>query len=291
VRSRNDQPSVRRLLRLAGLLSAAVLLTHCGGAAAQSPSVSSSSGSGGSSTSSGSTGSTVQADDGFGWVPFGPSSPEDPPPSPWYGVIEDGSCSDIAAAGADVEEGVLSRALAAVCDAAIRGDQSKWKVAQSAAAELAAGGSGSSPGGCLEAAARALLKRALAWHAAHPGERPVVRYPRPGDRTACPFRITKVTVVDDTPDHQPMTGPLAGPVTGGTLLAIDGDGFTQRLEVRIAGHRAQIVQFPSSGGLIVATPGVSHPLSGVIRVVNRAGQVRAAPTFHYVAATGATSGP
>jgi hypothetical protein len=147
-------------------------------------------------------------------------------------------------------------------------------------------GSGST--GCLADAATSLLARALAWHKAHPDQRPQVTLPKTGQRTACPFRITTVQLLDSA--GNPASGPLQGPVAGGTLLAIAGDGLGNHPTVLVAGHPAKFIRSEGAGGaIIVATPAVSQPLVGRIRVGNEAGQLLAKVTFRYAAGSGSAS--
>ena len=222
-------------------------------------------------------------------MPFGPSDPGDPPPNRWYGPLADHNCGRLTQALQDEPGGALWTAVAAVCAAVIDGDQRQWTVAVSQAAAAADSGDGDSGStGCLADAARALLARALAWHQDHPHTRPHVTLPRAGQQTACAFRITSITLVDA--DGNPVVGALSGPVTGGTHLAISGDGLGTSPTVLIAGHRAAVVSSEGSGGaIIVAAPAVSHPLVGRIRVGNEAGQLLAPVGFRYVAAPGTSS--
>jgi hypothetical protein len=136
---------------------------------------------------------------------------------------------------------------------------------------------------CLEDAAKALLQRALAWHERNPGRQPAVRFAARGSKTACAFRIDAVRAVDE--NGQPTGGPLEGPITGGTLLALSGQGIDDPTQVRIAGQQTEIVPtvFAEGGGIVVRTPQVDHPLTAKIRLRNRAGEVVAPVTFRYVA--------
>ena len=82
-----------------------------------------------SSTSSGGGAST-----GFGWVPFGPTDPGDPPPNRWYGPLAEHDCSGLSQALTNEPGGALWDALDALCAAAIGGDESQWAVAATKAA-------------------------------------------------------------------------------------------------------------------------------------------------------------
>jgi hypothetical protein len=184
--------------------------------------------------------------------------------------------------------GALWQALAAVCEAAVDGEQSKWAAAVAAAKNIGADSGAEGSTGCLADAAKAMLTRALAWHTANPGATPVLTYPKAGQRTACPFRITSVVVVDS--QGQQLAGALQGPVGGGTLLAIHGLGLTHDPSVLIAGHPATISTSTTvDGAVVVITPPVTHPLLARIRVGNQAGQLLAPVDFRYVSSTGNTT--
>jgi hypothetical protein len=232
--------------------------------------------SGGGNTPSGGgntpSGGGKPSDDGFDWAPWGPADPGDPPPYDWYGSLERRQCEALQATDDDVW-----RALAAVCAAAIDGDQSQWTVAKT----LAANGGTHDPTSCLERAARALLQRALAWHERNPGRQPTVRFPVAGSSTACPFHIDRVRLWKD---GQEVGGTLEGPVTGGTELAIRGLGLSDDpTQVLIAGREAKrvIIDVGTTVLLVVETPQVDQPLTAEIRVRNRAGEVVAPVTFRY----------
>jgi hypothetical protein len=170
-----------------------------------------------------------------------------------------------------------------VCAAAVEGDQNQWATAEAAAKTVPAGGFGS----CLEVAAKALLQRALAWHERNPGRQPALRLPAAGSKTACPFRIDQVRLVDQ--EGQALEGPLEGSVTGGTLLLISGQGIRHPTQIRIAGQPADLVlDVPVDGSsIVVRTPPVDHPQAAQIRLRNRAGEVVAPVTFRYLAPGGA----
>jgi hypothetical protein len=219
----------------------------------------------------------VPADDGFAWVPWGPASPFDPPPVQWYGALERRDCANLRAAVSDVPGRDLWRALAAVCDATIGGDETQWTVAQEVARTVPA----ANEPGCLERAARALLTRALEWHERHPDRQPKVRFAAPGSKVACAFAIDVVRRVDE--DGQPLAGPLEGPLGGGTLLQIVGRGIDEPTEIRVGDRSASVDKTVFvEQGLVIRTPAVDKPGTVRIRVRNRAGAVVAPVTFRYV---------
>jgi hypothetical protein len=235
----------------------------------------------GSNPSGSNPSGSTPSDGDLAWAPWGPADPGDPPPNQWYGNLERHDCNGLQSAVGDEPGRELWRALAAVCAAAVDGDQSQWAVAAATAKTLAANG-GVSSGSCLERAARALLERALAWHERNPGRQPAVRFAAADSKTACAFRIDAVRVVDE--NGQPTGGPLEGPVTGSTLLALGGEGIDHPTQVRIGRQQAEIVTTVFvEGSVVVRTPQVDHLLTAEIRLRNRAGEVVAPVTFRYVA--------
>lgn len=224
------------------------------------------------------------SDDGFAWAPWGPASPDDPPPYQWYGSLERRDCDGLRSAVGDEPGRELWRALVAVCDAAISGDQTQWRVAQDAAQSVPAA---TSPG-CLERAARALLNNALDWHKRNPGRQPAVKFPASGSKAACAFSIEDVRLVDK--DGQTVDGPLEGPTSGGTLLAITGQGIDEPTEIRIGDRPAQVEEnvFVQQA-IVVRTP--ASDKTGVVKIQlrNRAGEVVAKETFQYIQSSGKPS--
>ncbi|HEY2958764.1 MAG TPA: IPT/TIG domain-containing protein [Actinomycetota bacterium] len=175
-----------------------------------------------------------------------------------------------------------------MCAAAVDGEKGQWATAVAAAKAVPAGGGTGGFASCLEVAAKALLQRALAWHERNPGRQPTVWFPAVGSKTACGFRIDEVHLVNQ--DGQPLGGALEGPVTGGTLLAINGKGLDDDpTEVRIAGQLAEFApDVPVDGStIVVRTPKIAEqlkdPLKAEIRLRNRAGEVVAPVTFTYLA--------
>ena len=135
-------------------------------------------------------------DDGFAWVPFGPADPSDPPPEQLFGALERRRC-----AGVEFSSDPPWPALAAVCRAAVEGDESQWALAESAADD---------PGGdtgCFADAARALLD-----------------VPWSSGKTLCPVQGQHRSVTwRGRSTLVPPTRPWAtDPVTGGTMSRING---------------------------------------------------------------------
>jgi hypothetical protein len=224
---------------------------------------------------------TGSGDSSLAWVPPGPSDPTDPPPNRWYGPLRAHDCAGLSSALEQEPGGDLWRALDAVCAAVIDGHQSQWAVAE-AAGKAAATASSDEASTCLTDAAKAFLARALAWHQEHPGKRPVVRFSQPGQRTACPFRVTSIGLVDNSGNSLP--GPLEGPLSGGTLLAVRGQHLTSHPTITVGGYPATISDSTFvDGAIVVVVPPVTHPFVGKIRVTNNAGQVTASQRFTYVA--------
>src|SRR3954447_1423227 len=152
------------------------------------------------------------ADAGFDWSRYGPADPGDPPPYRWYGSLERHDCKGLSDSLQGDDTQPLWTALSAVCLAVVDGDDSQWPVASTAAREFARTGPSDGANGCMGKQARALLQRALDWHSKHPRARPVVRFPEAGRRTACPFRIEKVQIVDE--QGSAVAGPLQGRIGG-----------------------------------------------------------------------------
>jgi hypothetical protein len=226
------------------------------------------------------------ADDGFAWAPWGPADTTAPPPKQWYARLErvHQNCDQLE----DYGDGPgLWPALRAVCRAAVEGDQSQWAVAANAAKELGDPTSGVPP--CMEQAARALLQRALAWHERHPGSRPDVQFPAEGSKPVCAFRIDEVrsAAQDLNGAWKVADGPLEGPTTGNTPLALIGRGIDHPTQARIAGVLVEIEDsWVDPDSLVVTvfvrTPKVDTAQAASIYPRNRAGELPAPATFQYL---------
>ncbi len=304
--SRNASSRGRRRTAAAAAVLAAAAMAGCGGNSGDSVLAAESAGSSATSapstgksspTSSGATGPSTSGttgratvkpppppdtdDEGFAWSPFGPANPGDPPPQQWYGNLEQANCRGLASSVGDEPGRELWRALAAVCAAALLGDASQWAVAEQAAAQAEPDGEG--PDSCLSRAARALLERALAWHARHPDAVPRVTLPKPGSRTACPFRIRTVNL--SGPDGPIPTTAPSGPLAGGTTLDLVVDGAGQRPRV-FFGDVEGILVTNGLGHVVVQTPPGATPGPVRIRLRNHAGEVVAPVDFTYTAEGG-----
>lgn len=154
---------------------------------------------------------TGSGDDGLAWVPFGPKDPTFPTPSwPAYNAFAEGKCDQLqdylsSDDGAGIAESDLALAMVAVCQAAFLGEQEQWDVAKEHASADAEGIQNT----CLDAAVRELLKRALAWHDEHPGQKPVVQIQRVDAQTECGKGSPEVD--DDAPPDEPTETPSAEP--------------------------------------------------------------------------------
>ena len=231
----------------------------------------------------------AEGDDGFAWIPFGPADASSPDGSGWYALLEERNCQGVYAAGSSLggQDGdPLVLALAAVCQAAVENQQSQWAVARQQSTRPRV-----RPTTCLEQAGEALLARALAWHASHPGEQPLLEFPRAGEPTACEFEITKGSGLG------PGSELPQGPVTGGTEIAITGKGINGVTAVFIGGKPAASFRKIDSafvngvqlfGVFAVIPPGAKvGPVDVAVR--NRAGEAVAPLAFMYLAVTATPS--
>ena len=211
-----------------------------------------------------------QGESGFDWVPFGPADPKGP--SAWYRSLEDGKCAGVR----DNENTTLVQALAAVCRAAFEHQRSEWAVAEQLSRQ---GLTDSSAPACLNTAARALVDRALSWHAGHQNADPVVMIARAGDPVACEFKITRVD-------------PAEGPLGGGTRVQISGAGLNEvdkvlfgDVAVKVEDQHTDTENGATVDILTVTTPAGQGPGMVDVSVVNRAGVTTAKSAFTYVATT------
>ncbi|NUT96085.1 MAG: hypothetical protein HOY78_29065 [Saccharothrix sp.] len=214
------------------------------------------------------------ADDGFAWLPWGPADPGDPPPIQWYAGFQEGRCAEVFD-----DEATLWKAVSALCEAVIEGDEDQWRKVR------VAEGSGLAP--CLEAAARALLERAIAWHERNPGRNPAITFAREGQTPACPLKVTAVVGENTTCVTTP--GRLSGPVSGGTNLTICGSGFAKGKVNVLLGDREATVRSVTPGSVEVTTPEAAGPGAVRIEVVSAGVRVVAAQRFEYVAEVVPTS--
>jgi hypothetical protein len=164
---------------------------------------SSRSGSGSGSPGGGS--GTEPSDGGFAWVPFGPADPTSPIPGDWpqYNMLAQHHCGDLMQSENGATSDQLWAALNALCAAVVAGDRAQWNVARTAFGN-ASGQHFSNQ--CLENAARALLKRALAWHNAYPNSRPAVHFPVAATETDCGKRANQTGAQPSEPtDSSPSS--------------------------------------------------------------------------------------
>ena len=173
---------VRRGLvgRLVALIIVVGVAASCGGGESNSGTDS-----GGDDAGTGNSGGDDQSDDDVAWVPFGPNDPDIPTPSwPAYNAFADGNCSALRdyLSGEGSGVGEFGSAMAAVCAAAIEGDQGQWEVAEAA---LAAADPSTLANDCLASVVEDLLRRAIEWHNRNPGKTPEVRFNRVADTTEC----------------------------------------------------------------------------------------------------------
>lgn len=133
----------------------------------------------------GDTGDGEESDEGLAWVPFGPNDPLNPTPSwPLYNAFADGNCSAMRdyLSGDGSSVGDFGRAMSAVCDAAIEGQQDQWEVAEAA---FSSADPSTLANDCLAPVVQDMLVRALDWHRRNPGENPEIQFNRVADTTEC----------------------------------------------------------------------------------------------------------
>ncbi|GAA3883157.1 hypothetical protein GCM10022243_54750 [Saccharothrix violaceirubra] len=215
-------------------------------------------------------------DEGFPWLPPGPADPGDPAPYRWYAAYAQGKCD------AEPPKGPLWEAVDALCDAAVDGETNEWAHAKSAAASAPA------PSNCLETAATALLRRALAWHEKHPGDtKPVIRLSALDDTPACALAVLDLTTAPDNLTCAEALAPQAaaipaGPVTGGTRLLLTTTGTDRNsTKVTVGGLQAKI-DCLSPTRVIIRTP--PSPRSGrvTITVTTSTATANAPAQFEYL---------
>lgn len=121
------------------------------------------------------------------WVPFGPGDPGDPTPTwPVYSYFADGKCSALRDylkdQSLDKEQGAdFGQAMLALCLATVKGQSKQWAVVEANAdAET-----GALHHDCLTPLVKGLMDRAVAWHKAHPGQKPKVKFQRVKGETKC----------------------------------------------------------------------------------------------------------
>lgn len=214
----------RRLIALSMLLIAALLPVGCGSDSTAGDSGTSDSGqtgdTGGGDTGGGNNGGDNGGGDNGGgdkgggflsWVPWGPKDPQSPTPT-WsaYNYLADGKCSDLRGEVKDLtaeQGGDFGKAMVALCQAAVKGQSKQWSVVEANQnAET-----GALNHGCLTPLVKDLMTRALAWHQAHPGKKPKIRFHRitTGSReTACGHAANQENGEQTTePTEQPTEKP------------------------------------------------------------------------------------
>jgi hypothetical protein len=148
------------------------------------------------------------------WVPFGPGDPGDPTPTwPAYNYFADGKCSSLRdyLKKEDLstkEGGDFGRAMLALCLATVKGQSKQWAVVEANAdAET-----GALDHPCLTPLVKGLMDRAVAWHKAHPGQKPKVKFQRVKGETKC-GRIDNKSRPKETlePTDEPSTEPTDEP--------------------------------------------------------------------------------
>jgi hypothetical protein len=148
------------------------------------------------------------------WVPFGPGDPDDPTPI-WsaYNYLADGKCSDLRAEVADLRKedgGDFGKAMVALCLAALKGQSKQWAVLEANAGTDAV----ALHHDCLTPLVKGLMDRAIAWHKAHPGQKPKVKFQRVKGETKCgraanEGRPEETLEPTDEPSPEPTDEPSA----------------------------------------------------------------------------------
>ena len=152
----------------------------------------------GNGSNEGDPGDDEGSDEGLAWVPFGPNDPLNPTPSwPVYNAFADGNCSALRdyLSGDGASVGEFGRAMAAVCAAAIEGQQDQWEVAEAA---FSAADPSTLANDCLAPVVLDLLTRALDWHRRNPGKDPEVHFNRLADTTECGAPVATDDETDET---------------------------------------------------------------------------------------------
>lgn len=164
------------------------------------------SGSGGSG-SGGSGGGGSGSSDGFEWPVFGPGDPTTPQPD-WtvYSALAHGDCAGVRNASGQIDGDNLGRdfftAVVSVCEATVEHRADQWAIA-----ELAFARAGDPPVSqtCVTPLLVDTVRRALAWHAEHPDDNPVIRFRVAADETPCGDEQDHGGTGDSATD-QPDTG-------------------------------------------------------------------------------------
>jgi hypothetical protein len=192
--------------RVVALITSVVLfgvLSSCGSDAPAD-------GSGGPGDNGGNSGS------GFSWVPVGPKDPTSPTPTwPAYNYFANGKCSQLrtylkSSDAGDFGRSDLATAMLAVCRAAVDGQTKQWAVAaEHADADPTALGHD-----CLAPLVKGAIDRALAWHKAHPGQKPKVKFQRVKGETKCGRADNEASrKATAEPTDEPTDGPTTEPTS------------------------------------------------------------------------------
>ncbi|MEU4606966.1 hypothetical protein AB0F43_28625 [Kribbella sp. NPDC023972] len=169
----------------------------------------------GSGSNGGGKGDGGGKDDGGGWlswVPFGPKDPTFPTPTwPAYNYLAKGKCSDLRSYlrddPGDGGKSEFGQAMVALCRAAVDGKAKDWAILE-AKANADPGALGHD---CLTPLVKGLMNRALAWHEAHPGQKPKVKFQRLKGETKCGAKDNENREPTEEPTGEPTTTDEASP--------------------------------------------------------------------------------
>jgi hypothetical protein len=216
----------RRVPFGAAILSAALFVAACSGsggavsaggqttgsADTNGSSSSGSSNAGGSSTgssSSGGGGGGGAGDAGFTYTPWGPNDPPIPEQYAAFATasIQELNCAAVSNVGSDAR---FWEVATGVC-LALKGNHN-WPDTRTVPPPPRT----ENPYlNCLNSELASMLERALRWHAANPGRRPVIHYPRRSSTSPCQSRIYGVRVLPAS-DPDSSVGKVAVAVTAAT---------------------------------------------------------------------------
>jgi hypothetical protein len=201
------------------------------------------------SSSPASSSRSAEVDNGFSYTPWGPDDP--PIPGQYFALAaapgHPPRCDDLANAQPG---GDFWTTAVAVCRAITAA--APWPATTTVPRPPATNNAYET---CLDAELSAMLKRALSWHAAHPGRKPKVRFPAHTSISACQLRIYAVRVLGagDLVQGQTQPAGIALAITAaganGDVVRVDGQPveFTSAFDVAAPGDGLQTIVVVAAG--------------------------------------------